>query len=295
MDTDREPVPRDSGWWKEPMTDLLLRERDQAALRAVLAFEPVPGVALAVDSALHHLSRLIPSDAIGIARLDGTGTVVGDVDPRQDRTTEDHPYTRGGLVLLGVQHRRRLPTHDGSGRPGVDVLALGVRSGPRHVVQLWMVRRTSVFSAATWPCSTFSPRPSSASCGSHRGRRCLRRSRSRSDGCFSTWPQASRTARSRNASSSHPDGAQAPGERLPQARRHEPARCRHALERAAHRAGSAERTRRGPGDAYANPADGHRAARRLVRRGQEPRAADTTSRASACTWARWSGPRKDSA
>lgn len=129
------------------MTDLLLRERDQAALRAVLASEPVPGVALAVDSALHHLSRLIPSDAIGIALLDGTGTVVGEVDPRQDRTTEDHPDTRGGLVLLGVQHRRRVRTHDGSGRRGVEVLALGVRSGPRHVVQLWMVRRMSVFSA----------------------------------------------------------------------------------------------------------------------------------------------------
>ena len=28
---------------------------------------------------------------------------------------------------------------------------------------------------------------------------------------------------------------------------------------------------------------------------QPPRAADTTSLASACTWARWSGPRKDSA
>jgi DNA-binding NarL/FixJ family response regulator len=41
-----------------------------------------------------------------------------------------------------------MPLRDGSPRGrGVAVLSLGVRSGPEHVVTLWMVRSTSDFSA----------------------------------------------------------------------------------------------------------------------------------------------------
>ena len=56
-----------------PMTELLLGEREQTAVRAVIASEPVPGVALPGAGVLQHLSHLIDCDAIGIALLDGTG------------------------------------------------------------------------------------------------------------------------------------------------------------------------------------------------------------------------------
>jgi DNA-binding CsgD family transcriptional regulator len=128
------------------MTELLLQERDQAALRAVLASEPETGAALPGEGVLRSLSRLIDCDAIGIALVDGTGAITADPAAPRAVTARDDPIG-GGQGMLGIQHLRRTPGPDGSGLRGVEVLALGVRNGPDHVVQLWMVRRTRCFSA----------------------------------------------------------------------------------------------------------------------------------------------------
>jgi DNA-binding CsgD family transcriptional regulator len=128
------------------MTDLLLRERDQAALRAVIASEPETGAALPGEGVLRSLSRLIDCDAIGIALVDGTGAITADPAAPRAVTAPDDPIA-GAQGMLGIQHLRRTLSPDGSGLRGVEVLALGVRNGPDHVVQLWMVRRTRSFSA----------------------------------------------------------------------------------------------------------------------------------------------------
>ncbi len=134
-----------------PMTELLLGEREQTAVRAVIASEPVPGVALPGAGVLQHLSHLIDCDAIGIALLDGTGVAVGEAALRGDRTGgrwgHDGLPPAVGPVTLGIRQRHRAPGPDGSpGARGVAVLSLGVRNGPDHVVTLWMVRRTRDFS-----------------------------------------------------------------------------------------------------------------------------------------------------
>ena len=104
------------GRWKVVMVDLLLHEREQAAVRAIIASEPVPGSPLPGECALEPLARLIDCDALGIALRDGTGSAVDEVAwPR------DHP------------------TAGPAGGPGT--LALGVRTGT-HVAELWMVRRS---------------------------------------------------------------------------------------------------------------------------------------------------------
>ena len=102
------------------MVDLLLHEREQAAVRAIIASEPVPGSPLPDERALRHLARLIDCDALGVARLDDAGSAIGEV-----------AWSRGG--------RAATPTR------GPSRLALGVHTGP-HVVELWLVRHRRPFS-----------------------------------------------------------------------------------------------------------------------------------------------------
>jgi DNA-binding CsgD family transcriptional regulator len=125
------------------MTDVLLHEREQAAVRAIISTEPVPGSHLPGDAVIQHLARLITCDEIGIALLDSMGSTVR--EPAGGLTPDgDHPSSEGHA--LGVQQvdHTTTPTGAAAGR-GVAVLALGVRNGPHHIVQLWMVRRTTAF------------------------------------------------------------------------------------------------------------------------------------------------------
>ena len=128
------------------MTTLLLDEREQAAARALIAREPVPGEALPGESALSEVARLIACDALGIAVLDASGSAVDTSMTSPDRAADEHPVSAG--PLLGVHRLDRADERPGasSGR-GVAVLSLGVRNGPDHVVKLWLVRRRSNFAA----------------------------------------------------------------------------------------------------------------------------------------------------
>jgi DNA-binding CsgD family transcriptional regulator len=121
------------------VADLLLGEREQSAVRAVIASEPVRGGALPGARVLQDLARLIACDAMGIAVLDLAGRAVGDEGPPEALEDDDAP------VRTGVHHRDRGPRRDRGGPRGVAVLSLGVRSAPDHVVKLWMVRSSSDF------------------------------------------------------------------------------------------------------------------------------------------------------
>lgn len=128
------------------VTDLLLREGEQVAVRAVIAAEPVVGVAMPGEGLLAHLARLIECDAIGLALLDA-GAPVGEAGLGRGRSVEDELSSVDGPVVLGIQRRDRAGSRTCSAAPrGVVVLSFGVRNGPAHVVMLWMVRRTRDFS-----------------------------------------------------------------------------------------------------------------------------------------------------
>lgn len=104
------------------MPALLLSEEQQAAVRALVAAEPSSDVDPPGEELLQVLARLIDCDAIGTDLLAGAGS-------------------------LGIHLRHGPVPGDSAGQPGAAVLSLGVRSSAQRVVTLWMVRRTSDFSA----------------------------------------------------------------------------------------------------------------------------------------------------
>ncbi len=128
------------------MPALVLSEEEQVALRAVIACEPVPEIALHHEGPLRHLARLIASDAMGIALLDATGCAVGEMALHGRRTSGDAPPWDDESATVGIRQRNRGPALNGSARRGgVAVLSLGVRRGPGHVVKLWLIRRETDF------------------------------------------------------------------------------------------------------------------------------------------------------
>lgn len=128
------------------MTALVLSEEEPVAIRAVIAYEPMPVIAADHDGPLRQLARLIPSDAMGIALLDTTGCAVGETALHGRHTSEEAPHRDDEPVAVGIRQRSRVVPLNGSRRPGgVAVLSLGVRRGPGHVVKLWLIRRDADF------------------------------------------------------------------------------------------------------------------------------------------------------
>ena len=156
------------------MPALVLSEEEQVALRAVIACEPVPEIALHHEGPLRHLARLIASDAMGIALLDATGRAVGEMALHGRRASGDAPHWDDESAAVGIRQRNRGPALNGSARRGgVAVLSLGVRREPGHVVKLWLIRRKTDFThRVNGRCSaSWLPRWS-ACCASGRGRSC---------------------------------------------------------------------------------------------------------------------------
>ena len=129
------------------MTDLLLDEKEQSAVRAILASESIPGAVLPGEGVLQLVARLIGCDAIGVAMRDDLGYAVDAVAVDRDSTTDDGAPAYDGPIPLGIQHfnRDRDVAHTRTAT-GLDTLTLGVRTDPHHVVQLWMNRRRGTFS-----------------------------------------------------------------------------------------------------------------------------------------------------
>jgi DNA-binding CsgD family transcriptional regulator len=104
------------------LSDVLLSETDQAALRFVLASDPLPGRSLPPSSLLERLAELVRCDAIGAVVTDPDGYVIAHV--------ELPPGPAGHLSADGLS----------------DSVGLGFRNGRGQVVQLWWDRRTGEFS-----------------------------------------------------------------------------------------------------------------------------------------------------
>jgi DNA-binding CsgD family transcriptional regulator len=130
------------------LSDLLLSECDQTALRFVLAAEPLAGEALPASDVLERLAALVRCDTIGAAARDRNGYVVDQVELPHGHGAGLDSSARATPFRIGVVHRTRVPGYaerlqaDGLS----DSLAVGFRSGKGRVVQVWWERRTGEFS-----------------------------------------------------------------------------------------------------------------------------------------------------
>lgn len=130
------------------MPDLTLSDREQLALRRLLAAEPVPGSALPAAEVFETISELVRCDAMGAVLVDGHNRLVeevllphGHIDPDEDLDGEP--------LYLGVMHWSRSPeAAEACGALGgmVDGVAVGYRNGCDHVAQLFLDRKRVTFS-----------------------------------------------------------------------------------------------------------------------------------------------------
>ena len=133
------------------MTDLVLSAREQQAMRALLAAEPVAGAPVPGRAFLENLAVLVPGDALGavVARNDGVITDFREAPGgyyERFRNGEDHgnePF------LVGISHWSRRPKqaeHCNAMLPGhVDGISVGFRSGADAVAQVFWDRRHRPF------------------------------------------------------------------------------------------------------------------------------------------------------
>jgi DNA-binding CsgD family transcriptional regulator len=130
------------------LCDLLLSETEQAALRFVLAAEPLAGQPLPPSDVLERLAALVQCDTIGAAVTDQAGYIVDQVElPHGHGGTPDNPACDGPL-RIGVVHWTRVPGYAERIRADglSDSLAVGFRNGRNRVVQVWWDRWTGEFS-----------------------------------------------------------------------------------------------------------------------------------------------------
>src|SRR5690349_10149480 len=128
------------------MPRLDLTDREQWALRDLLATEPCPGSPLPTRHVLELLLVLIPADQAGAVYEDGTCTVVDGIFlggmPGVARALPR--WTRGphylGIMHWGAHHP--VAEQDGRGRPRgrQDGLCIGFRNGTSGVVQILLDR-----------------------------------------------------------------------------------------------------------------------------------------------------------
>jgi DNA-binding CsgD family transcriptional regulator len=122
-----------------------LSDKEQAALRFVLAAEPLPGHSLPELAVLERLATLVPCDVIGAAIADPLGYVVEEIV--LPRATWDE-WACDGPLRIGLVHWTRVPGYvERMHAVGCsDSLAVGFRQGRGNVVQLWWDRRCGSFS-----------------------------------------------------------------------------------------------------------------------------------------------------
>jgi DNA-binding CsgD family transcriptional regulator len=129
------------------VSDLHFSEKEQAALRFVLASEPLPGQALPEDGVLERLATLVQCDVIGAAIADEEGYVVEAVALPHGQGASVDDASCAGPLRIGLVHWTRAPSyHERLRGDGFsDSLAVGFRHGKDHVVQVWWDRRSGVF------------------------------------------------------------------------------------------------------------------------------------------------------
>jgi DNA-binding CsgD family transcriptional regulator len=130
------------------MSELLLSECDQTALRFVLAAEPLAGRPLPPLDVLERLGALVQCDTIGAAVNDRGGYVVDQVQLPRGNGTALGSSVCDSPLRIGLVHWTRVPGYAGRIRADglSDRLTVGFRSGRDRVVQVWWGRRTGEFS-----------------------------------------------------------------------------------------------------------------------------------------------------
>ena len=128
------------------MPDLLLTDSEQAALRALVAAAPVPGM-LPSQEVLENVTVLIPCDAIAVRIADPSGRLVDSVC-RPDGTDDREPREYDASLPVGIVHQALDPEHrDGLAAHGLtDGLVVVLRSGRNHIAQVSLNRRKLPFS-----------------------------------------------------------------------------------------------------------------------------------------------------
>lgn len=130
------------------MGDMHLSEQEQAAVRFVLAAEPLPGQGLPAAVVLERLATLVRCDVIGAVVADREGYVVEEVAlPHGQGAAIDEACCEGPLQI-GMVHWTRVPGYVERLRAEgfSDSLGIGFRNGKDRVVQVWWDRRSGTFS-----------------------------------------------------------------------------------------------------------------------------------------------------
>ncbi len=140
------------------MPDLLMTESGQAALRSLLALEPVPGDPFPPRMVFEAIAHLVPCDVYGASLTDLQGRTIREAswalgaDHHIKAVTNpwgtSDPDGGDGPHHIGWVHWTRNPqlAEGCNGMAGVDDLAIGFRNGVDHVVQFGFVRESRVFS-----------------------------------------------------------------------------------------------------------------------------------------------------
>ncbi|HKX68427.1 MAG TPA: LuxR C-terminal-related transcriptional regulator [Intrasporangium sp.] len=131
------------------MPDVVLSEREQAALQALLGVDQIPGHRLPRVSTLEAIRKLIPCDEVSSCLADATGCLV-DLVALPHLTLDDvDRQVCDGPLRVGIVHQRVDPVHQELGaRLGLSArLVIGFSTGRNHVVQLRFVRKRRGFSA----------------------------------------------------------------------------------------------------------------------------------------------------
>ena len=127
------------------MTDIALSDRQQRALRSLLTTEAVPGTPLPDRHVLEQVVALVPCDRIGVTLADATGYPIDLVDLHG--RTPSRPPACDGPLPLGLQWASREPALMRCllGQDTDDMLLLGYRNGPDHVVHVALERHARLF------------------------------------------------------------------------------------------------------------------------------------------------------
>ena len=134
------------------MTDLTLSAREQTAMRALLAAEPVAGAPVPDRGFLENLALLVPGDALGavVARNNGEITDFREAPGGYYGRFRNGDEHGGDPFFVGVMHWSRKPkqaAYCNAMLPGhVDSISVGFRSGADAVAQVFWDRRRQQFS-----------------------------------------------------------------------------------------------------------------------------------------------------
>ncbi len=134
------------------MPDLRLSRCDVTGIRQLLVVDVEADERERWCAVLETLSRLIPSDWLGIGLADGTGYVESALSMPSDVEDDLDPQVCDGPLVVGIQHVAELPEDDEERKllrsHGIcDTLRVGFPLGQGRVVQLYLDRSHRFFDA----------------------------------------------------------------------------------------------------------------------------------------------------